>query len=459
MNRPMLFERFLAAAAGAAGMLFVMGTTAWSEEPEAVSLVADAPGAHSAVPAADEKKDAADKDEKECQCQTLTEDWFGAGEKMAESGLSLRLSATQVWQDVARGGLATHRHAGRYSGTYDLEIELDLEKAARVPGGSLYILAEGGWSDGIDPPSVGSLFGVNANAFGDRSIQVSEFRYEQSLMDDRVLIRVGKLDLTGGFECKGCAVAFDGNAFANDETAQFLNGALVNNPTIPFSEPGIGAVVMAKLTDSWYVAAGMGDSRARAGTTGFGTAFDGGNHFLYIYETGYVAEPASCNGPLPGAYRIGLWHEPPSKPRFDGGSKHNDVGFYVSMDQMLYREKGGSDGDDEGPQGLGAFTRFGFADADTNPVKFFWSGGCQYRGLVPGRNADVLGVGVAQGRLTADRDAGFTASHETVAEVYYNIEVVPGLNVSPHVQFVANPGGLREVSDAVIVGFRVQAAF
>jgi hypothetical protein len=63
------------------------------------------------------------------------------------------------------------------------------------------------------------------------------------LLDGAVLIRVGKLDLTGGFECRGCPVSFDGNSFANDQTTQFLNGALVNNPTIPFPDRGLGAVV------------------------------------------------------------------------------------------------------------------------------------------------------------------------------------------------------------------------
>ena len=43
--------------------------------------------------------------------------------------------------------------------------------------------------------------------------------------------RFGKLDITGGFECRGCPVAFDGSAFANDPSGQFLNGALANNPT------------------------------------------------------------------------------------------------------------------------------------------------------------------------------------------------------------------------------------
>jgi hypothetical protein len=48
---------------------------------------------------------------------TLTRNWFGAGEKIAEIGLTIKLSLTQTYQDVARGSVYTHRHSGRYTGS------------------------------------------------------------------------------------------------------------------------------------------------------------------------------------------------------------------------------------------------------------------------------------------------------------------------------------------------------
>jgi porin len=387
---------------------------------------------------------------------TLTGDWFGAGEKLAAEGLSLRLSATQVYQGVIRGGLATHRHAGRYTGTYDLEIEGDLEKLARLKGGSFYILAEGGWSPGLDAFSVGSLFNVNADALGDEAVMVSECWYEQAFLEDRLRVRVGKLDLTGGFECRGCPVSFDGNSFANDETTQFLNGALVNNPTIPFPDRGIGAIVHAEWIKGWYVSAGVGDTQADARETGFNTAFKGPDYFLSLYETGVVADLPSGRGPLKGAYRAGLWYDPQPKEKFDGtGWNRDDVGLYVSADQMVWRESA----DPEEDQGLGLFGRFGLADPDVNPIRAFYSIGGQYRGLIPGRDEDVLGVGLGYGRLTDEPEADFTSDHESVLEVYYRICLPRGIEVSPSLQYVSDPGGQGDVQDAVILGVRIQMAF
>jgi len=385
--------------------------------------------------------------------ETLTNNWFGLGRELTEQGVSVNLSLTQVYQVNLRGGISTHRRSGRYAGSYDLELELDTEKFFHLPGGSFYLLAEGSWSEGLDASSVGSLLGVNADAGGNRSMDVTELWYEQAFLDGKLRFRLGKLDLAGGFECRGCPVAFDGSTYANDETSQFLNGAFVNNPTIPFPDRGLGLIAYMQPLKWWYVAAGVADAQADARETGFNTAFHGRSDFFSIFETGIVPRLPSRNGKLPGAYRIGLWYDPQPKDRFDGrGVKRDDLSFYLSFDQMVLKENA----DEEDNQGLGFFARYGFADSDVNEINSFWSVGVQYQGALPTRDDDVLGFGVAQGRLT--RAAGFTASHETAMELYYNAQVAPWLNITPSIQYIMNPGGERD-DEAVVVGLRLQISF
>ncbi|MBN2581893.1 MAG: carbohydrate porin [Planctomycetes bacterium] len=383
---------------------------------------------------------------------TLTDNWFGLGEKLEERGITVGLGLTQVYQFNTRGGLATARHAGRYAGSYDLEIELDFEQMANLKGLRAFILSEGSWSDGIDDSSVGSLMGVNDDAGGDRSIDVTELWFELALLEERLIIRAGKISLTGGFECSDCPVAFDGNAFANDETMQFLASPLVNNPTIPFPDNGLGMAVYVQPTDWWYVAAAGTDAQADARLTGFSTAFGDEDYYFGIFETGVTPAFTTGRGPLQGAYRVGFWYDPQPKDRLDGGgSERDDVGLYTSLDQMLLREN------EESDQGLGLFARFGWANHELNEIKSFWSTGVQYRGLVPSRDSDVLAFGVAQGRLS--RESGdFTQRHETIMEMYYNAEIAPWLSVAPHIQYVIHPGG-ADADDAMVAGVRVQIAF
>ena len=60
---------------------------------------------------------------------TLTNNWFGAGEVLEDQGIVISLGLTQVYQINLNGGVSTHRRAGRYQGVYDLEGDFDLQRS------------------------------------------------------------------------------------------------------------------------------------------------------------------------------------------------------------------------------------------------------------------------------------------------------------------------------------------
>lgn len=385
---------------------------------------------------------------------TLTGGWFGAGRSLEDRGLWLGLGLTEVYQRNVHDSLAAG--VGKWSGSYDLEARADLQKALGLRGGEFYLLAEGAWtgSRGLDARAVGSVFGINDDLGGERTMDVTELWYQRGWQDGRLRLRLGKLDLTAGFECRTCPGTFDGNLYANDETTQFLNSALVNNPAVSFPDNGLGAAAYGEVVPGWYVSAAVADAEADATEAGISTTFDGDTHLFYVLETGLMPVLESENGGLPGGYRLGLWNERQPKEYLDGTrTKRDDTGVYLSAGQMVWREVGG-----EGePQGLGVFGRAGWADDRVNEIKTFASAGLSYRGLLPGRDSDVAALGVAQGRLS--RHAGFSSSFERVVELYYNAEVTPWFHLSPAVQWVSHAGGRTSDEDAVVVGFRAQAAF
>ena len=390
--------------------------------------------------------------------ETLTNGLFGLNDELADKGIEVGLGVTNIYQQNVRGGISKHRRAGRFSGSYDLEMEADLEKLLGIEGGSLYMLTEGVWSKsaGIDTPSVGSAFGVNADARARRSMDVTELWYEQAFVNGTVRLRIGKMDLTGGFEHHGCPVSFDCGTYAGDETTQFLNGALVNNPAIPFSDYGLGVAIHYNPAGLWYVSAAVADAQADLRETGFSTTFHDEDYFFYILETGITPQLDSANGPLQGTYRAGLWYDPQPKANTDGTKNYrDDVGFYLTCDQMLIKENGNS----QDSQGLGAFFRFGYANSKRNDIADFYSFGFQYQGLVEGRDDDVVGVGFAQGIFSNSADTTYTDDYENALELYYSAQLTPWLNISPAVQYIANPGGNKTRSDAVVLGVRVQMSF
>lgn len=69
------------------------------------------------------------------------------------------------------------------------------------------VLQKWGWPDtkgGINDSSVGSYFGVNDDAKDARVFDITELWFEQALWNNTLLLRIGKIDLTGDFECHGC---------------------------------------------------------------------------------------------------------------------------------------------------------------------------------------------------------------------------------------------------------------
>jgi len=396
--------------------------------------------------------------------ERITGNWGGVRTQFEEHGLEVGLFLTTIWQRNFGEGLNT-AGAGAFTGSYDLELTLDLEGLVKLQGLQMYVLAEGSWNDGIDESDVSSLMGINEDAAGDRAIDVTQLWFQQNCWDDKVRIRVGKTDLSGSFQCRHCDVAFDCTWYACDETSQFLAGPLTGNPQIPFPDNGLGVALYVEPVPGFYLSAGVADADADARETGFRTTFSGPDHFTSVYEVGVVPD-VPCpftSQDLLGHYAVGMWLDGMPKQRIGSdpvSHKRDDIGFYVTISQQLIKEP---HADPDGEQGLGLFFRYGFAPQGTNEIEDFWSVGGQYKGLIPGRDDDVVGVGVAQGILSDRLDrTGVVPQKETVYELYYNVQVCPSTNLSCGYQIVDNPGGLGgadRIGDANVLYVRLQVAF
>lgn len=383
----------------------------------------------------------------------ITGDWAGLRPKLEDGGLTIDLGLTTIYQHNAHGGLRT-RNAHEVSGSYDLELTLDTQAAKLWKGGKFYAYASGSWSDGVSP-FVGDRFGLNWDAGGNREIDVWELWYEHAFWDGKARVRFGKIDLH---------IDFDTNAFANDSSSQFLNYGLVNSVNIPFPSNGHGALAFLTPCDGFYVGGAVADAQADNYKGGFSTAYHDEDYFFSIFEAGLTPTWMAGWGELPGSYRIGLWYDPQPKEVFrsDLGERRriptrtDDAGFYVSADQVILRERPDVEGD---AQGLGLFARYGRARGDVNPIEDFWSVGGQYTGLIPTRDADVLGFGVAQGILTRELSrVGGRPHQETALELFYNVEISPAIRLSPDFQWILRPGG-ENGRDAFVAGLRLQVAF
>jgi len=221
---------------------------------------------------------------------------WGVNDELVDSGIELGFGITSIYQINAHGGLSTSQRRGRHHGRYEATMDIDLEKLLGIEGGSFSIVGWGGWPDaeGIDELSVGSYFGVNADAIGNQGTVVKELYYQGPVFNDRLTLRMGKIAF---------AHLFGSSAYADDECTQLLNNALIDDPTIPFPDCSLGVVLNWDITDSWYLMGGVADAKADVRETGFRTTFHDEDYFFYGLETGITAQLNSANGPMQGTYR------------------------------------------------------------------------------------------------------------------------------------------------------------
>ena len=361
---------------------------------------------------------------------TLTNHYFGLGPKLSEVGIESTLNLWAIYQWGVEGGLKTDDGS---SGFYRFSNHFDLEKMFGLRGASMFARVDSSWDDSINE-AVGALMPVNTLTEGDEDIGLTQLWFEQTLVQKRIRIRIGKEDVSAnGFDFHGQNASFDAMPYANFQGTQFLNLGLVNNASIPFPESGPSAVLLVEPIDRIYLAA------AGISTTADTFTFVGSDDFhewMFPVEIGFVAQP----GGLPGLYYAGYWYS-----QFDDAPSAD--GIYLGMAQLLYREP------DTNEQGLGVFARYGYA-SDLS-IKQFWSLGAQYEGLFPGRDRDILAVGWAQ---SFTRGGEFDEPYEGAFELYYRARVTSWLHLSPHIQYIANPGS-SDVDNAVTLGLRSQITF
>ena len=272
---------------------------------------------------------------------------------------------------------------------------------------------------------LGSLSRVNAdaetlNAVGgvggaDEKLTIREGWLWLRFVNDRLDFFIGQLDLTN---------YFDRNTFANDETTQFLNGALVNNPMLKQPVNGAGAMVR------WDAGRDLGFSLG--GQTTHDLSKDLLSEPFMIAEIDYHSTRL-----IEGNYR--LWVRVSSLAT---DHERHMYGGGISIDQLLT------------PQ-IGVFMRAGVNQIESISRTFYAaSAGLRWTGPLWNRPRDRLGLGYSYQREMPGT--------EQVTEVYYNLFLTDHFSVIGNVEWLIHgpnqvTGGTN--NNVVIPGIRATVVF
>ena len=336
----------------------------------------------------------------------------------------------------------------------DLTYTFDLGLSGKIgEHGTAVIAFEAGGGDGIDQrlgslstanydAFVTDLFGLNpiiGGALTDlQALSISQLYYEHEFMDGKLMLDLGKLDIHS---------LYDDNAYANDETEQFLSGIFTRLAGTVYAElpqyyaPGFAATLdLGDRVDLSLIGASAGGRIANSGYEDFG-------HRPYVVvQVNFKPNLAGHDG----NYRFYVIQDNRVYIDLNGNPTENSA-WGVSFDQAV-------------GHGVGLFARYSSQDTDVqeNSVKSSWSVGALLAGETWGRGDDTIGIGYGSVNVN-DKSTDFAgdpnADDETHLEVFYKLALNDKLSLTPDIQVIGNNGGNSSSDTVTVYGIRGQVNF
>jgi len=376
-------------------------------------------------------------------------------------GLTFECIYTGETFTKARGGITSSRPTN-YRSNLDLVGTLDTERMGWWDSGRFFVYGQNLSGRPLSASEVGDvqLFSNLDSTINETErpsfTTVAEYWYEHFVLDNRMRVKVGKQDANADF-----ALSDLGGDFVH---SSFGLPPMIPLPTFPSQALGIASFYNVNETVALGFAAY--DGTLPSGPQGVRWGFDtlGQNGAISLYQLEFKPQ-LGPNGELPTTVRTGYWYHSSNESwvEFDDvpdpRTFRRNYGCYTTIDQMIWKEEFGSDND----QGLGVFFQFGWAPSNRNLLTEYYGGGLVCKGLVPGRDEDLLGLGIASARFsdhfrTAEANGGTDiAPSETAIELFYKALVGKSLSLQPDIQYIANPGG--QFQDALLPGLRFEAIF
>jgi len=413
--------------------------------------------------------------------------WGGLRSTLSSNGVDFEFFYVGSGPMNLSGGL---ERGAIYQGGLLMDMTLDSQKLLGYEGGTFNVSSI--WLNGQKPFSdrfVGDLNKVNLVDFPN-SFRLWELWYEQKFLDNKVSIKFGQMSIDRDFIVPEY---YNGLASINFINQTFFYPTMAFNvydqpffpvghhalASTPYGAPGVRLRV--DPCERAYVQVGAYDGNPDFSDSGTRVKLSGDEGALIYGEvTLKINQTKEAKGP-PGNLKLGGYYHTddfydmyqgtfnafdnflaashvPLPPLSRGLAKTHsgNYGIYFLDDQMLWSE---NDTNDIANQGLVGFFRVATAPKDRNLAQFGIDGGLVYKGLIPTRDWDTLGIAgsyleISDDLRRAQRDINnqlssfgvpapfrHRADYEAVFELSYKAQMTAWWTLEPSLQRVFHPGG------------------
>jgi porin len=271
---------------------------------------------------------------------SATGDWGGLRSRAEAAGLTV---GGGYQTDLLANPIGGERRGFAYAGLAEVALDFDLGQIAGLEGTSFSIAGYWASGDDLSDTEIGNLIGV-AQAFNGRTVGLSRMYLEQELFEGKLDIAIGRLSAGEGFATSDLYASYVSAGINSNPFA-----ILENLPSLtadPIAQWGARAILLP--TSQIRLAAGVYNADPdvfRDGEHGVDFALDPEDGVLAIAEAGYQWNQTDDTG-MPGSVTFGGYFDSSDFDYLDesGRSREGNYGFYLLLDQRVYRE-GGADSD------------------------------------------------------------------------------------------------------------------
>ena len=406
----------------------------------------------------------------------MTGDWGGERTRLIEQGIDIKADYVGEMGANLHGGYNNDKTA-RYSDQFGLGVALDLQKLWGWDNtqAKIQLTNRNGQNisnDRVGDPRAGTLSSSQEVYGRGHMVRLTQLWIQHQFLE-------GKLDVKAGYFGEG----EDFNTFPCEFQDLAFCGSQVGNwaTNIWYNWPVSQAALRVKysITPELYAQIGAYNQNPSQLEHGNGFKLSGSGTKGTVLPVELVWSPKVND--LPGEYRVGYYKStaPADDVRVDltndgqsyrvRDSKH---GYWFVVQQQLTQHNG------DPSRGLHVAANATFHDKATNIVDNYQSLMFVYKGPFDARPKDDIGIGAARIHVNDDvkksaelinASIGATdysdplysplRSTEYNYELNYGFHVTNWLTVRPNLQYIAHPGGVDNVDNALVAGLKIQSTF
>lgn len=344
---------------------------------------------------------------------------------LQRSGFSFGLNETLEGYHNFTGGI---RRGSDWASTSDANIQIDLDKLLGWKGALFYADLE--YHAGGNPTNklTGDLQVFDKHN-GAPFLQMLELWYQQKLFNDKLRVKVGKIDANTEF-----SVIDNGLEFINSSTQ--VTPTLFVFPTFP--DPMPAAAVFFSPDKLVYTNLAVFNANRRDRFLDFygdpASIQPTLNGNLFISESGLTWDQLPVLG-NDGNLRTGLWMHSGTFTKFNGDPLDRAEGIYLIFNQTVWKP----DHNENKERGIRIFLEYALTDARITPVFQHYGGGMAWTGPFGKHPGDVYGLSIQNANISSE--AHLPEKFELNVETFYKYNISSRLSMKPDIQYILHPGG------------------